>query len=285
MHYTWYKKCDDPATHIELIEWDRSISKILVTPSICWLGIHFDKKLLFNHHVKKISTKDKAALGCIAMLSNMVWGLSHLNLCILYRTYILPIMTYASTVWWTKKDAHAKALSQIQNQTLQIICTVFKTTPIQALEIEAAIPPIHLHLDYLKRKAGIRLNRLSIANLVIHHLPTAWTQIENSAPRQETNPLPKESTQLICIAAHTAYTHKRIFPFLLLPWRKTCTDYPNRVTIEDKPAKKDKAVTEHLRYVSFLKTSPSYIIVYTDGSQRSIGWRFQRTGAAAVGFH
>ena len=91
--------------------------------------------------------------------------------------------------------------------------------------------------------------------------------------------------QLIRIAAHTAHTHERIFPFLLPPWRKTCADYPNRVTIEDKPAKEDKTVTEHLRYVSSLKTSPSHIIVYTDGSQRSIGRRFRRTGTVAVGFH
>jgi len=99
MHYTQCKKCDDPATHIELTEQDGSISKILVTPSIRWLGIHFDRKLLFNHHIKKILTKAKVALGCIAMLSNMVWGLSHLNLHTLYRTCILSIMTYASAVW------------------------------------------------------------------------------------------------------------------------------------------------------------------------------------------
>jgi len=72
MHYTQCKKCGDPATHIELTERDGSISKILVTLSTCWLGIHFNRKLLFNHHVKKISTKAKAALGCIAMLSNIV---------------------------------------------------------------------------------------------------------------------------------------------------------------------------------------------------------------------
>jgi len=165
-----------------------------VTPSICWLGIYFDRKLLFNHHVKKISTKAKAALGCIAMLSNIVQGLSHLNLRTLYRTCILPIITYASTVWWTKKDAYAKALSWIQNRALWIICAAFKTTPIQALEIEVPIPPIYLHLDYLERKAGIHLNRLSIANPVIYCLSTVWTQTENSASRQEINPLPKGST-------------------------------------------------------------------------------------------
>ena len=203
----------------------------------------------------------------------------------MYRTCVLPIITYASAIWWTKKETHAKALNRVQNRALRIICAAFRTTPIQALEIEATIPPIHLHLDYLERKAGIRLNRLSITNPVIHCLPPAWTQTEHSSPRQETNLSSRGTTQLHWIAAHTAHNHERVFPFLLPPWRKTHTDYPNRVTIQDEPTKRDKAISEHLHYVSSLKTSPNHIVVYTDGSQKTVGQRFRRTGAAAVGFH
>ena len=111
MHYTQCKKYGNSATHIKLIKQDGSISKILVTSSIHWLDIHFDRKLLFNHYVKKISTKAKVALSCIVMLSNIVWGLLYLNLYTLYRICILPIIIYVSVVWWTKKEAHAKALS------------------------------------------------------------------------------------------------------------------------------------------------------------------------------
>jgi len=41
MHYTRCKKCGDPTIHIKLTEQDGSKTKILVTPTIQWLGIHF----------------------------------------------------------------------------------------------------------------------------------------------------------------------------------------------------------------------------------------------------
>jgi len=159
-------------THIELTERDSSKTKILVTSTIRWLGIHFNRKLLFNKHMKKLSAK---AIRCIAMLSNTIQGLSHLNLCILYKICVLPIMTYASAIWWRKKEIHAKALKQVQNWVLNIICAAFRTTPIQALEVEAVIPSIHLHLNYLEKKASICLNRPSITNLVLHHLSPTWS--------------------------------------------------------------------------------------------------------------
>ena len=74
-----------------------------------------------------------------------------------------------------KKKIHAKALRRVQNRVLCIICTAFRTILTQVLEVEAVIPPIHLQLDYLKRKAGIHLNRLSITNPVLHRLPPAWS--------------------------------------------------------------------------------------------------------------
>ena len=88
-------------------------------------------------------------------------------------------MTYASTIWWRKKEIHAKALRRVQNRALRIICAAFRTTPTQALEVEAAIPPIHLHLDYLERKAGIHLNRLSITNVRVTGAPDSRRILSN----------------------------------------------------------------------------------------------------------
>ena len=172
-------------THIELTEWDGFKTKILVTPTIWWLGIHFDRKLLFNKHMKKLSAKAKAAIGCIAMLSNTIWGLSHLNLCTLYRRCILHDICKCHLV--EKKKIHAKALRWVQNWALHIICAAFRTTPTQALEVEATIPLIHLHLDYLERKAGIYLNRLSTTNPVLYHLPPAWSHSRYSTHQQSTD--------------------------------------------------------------------------------------------------
>ena len=102
MHYTW-KKRDKTSSHINLTNHDSTTSTILVGSTICWLGVHFDHKLLYNYHVTKIPVKAENAIVCISILANTVQGLSYYHFCFLYYTCILPIITYASAVWWTNK--------------------------------------------------------------------------------------------------------------------------------------------------------------------------------------
>ena len=95
MHYTWRKR-DKISPYINLINHDGTISTILVGSTICWLEVHFDHKLLYNHHVTKMAAKAENTVAYISMLANTVRGLSHYYLCLLYHTCILPIITYTS---------------------------------------------------------------------------------------------------------------------------------------------------------------------------------------------
>jgi len=98
MHYTQRKR-DKISPHINLTNRNSTISTILVGSTICWLGVHFDHKLLYNYYVTKMATKAENAVACISMLANTVQSLSHYYLCLLYHIYILPIITYASAAW------------------------------------------------------------------------------------------------------------------------------------------------------------------------------------------
>ena len=98
MHYTQRKR-DKISPHINLTNRNSTISTILVGSTICWLGVHFDHKLLYNYYVTKMAAKAENAVACISMLANTVRSLSHYHLCLLYHIYILPIITYASAVW------------------------------------------------------------------------------------------------------------------------------------------------------------------------------------------
>jgi len=139
MHYTQRKR-DKTSSHINLTNHDGTTSTILVGSTICWLRVHFDCKLLYNYHVTKIAVKAENAVACISMLANTVWGISHYHLCLLYHTYILPIITYASAAWWTGKQKHIQILNKVQNRILHLICAAFCTTPTHALELEVFIP-------------------------------------------------------------------------------------------------------------------------------------------------
>ncbi|KAJ3911990.1 hypothetical protein F5877DRAFT_3127, partial [Lentinula edodes] len=55
-------------------------------------------------------------------------------------------------------------LEKIQHRGLQLICAVFRTTPIAAMEIEASIPPIQVELNRLNRNCALRFNKLKDHN-------------------------------------------------------------------------------------------------------------------------
>ena len=97
IHYTQRKR-DKISPHINLTSCNGTISTILVGSTIHWLGVHFDCKLLYNYYIIKMAAKAENAIACISILANTVWGLSYYHLRLLYRTYILPIITYTSAI-------------------------------------------------------------------------------------------------------------------------------------------------------------------------------------------
>ena len=52
------------------------------------------------------------------LLANTIRGISQMQLCTMYRACVVPIMTYASPVWWTGKKSHKEKLGKVQNKAL-----------------------------------------------------------------------------------------------------------------------------------------------------------------------
>ncbi|KAJ6593027.1 hypothetical protein B0H19DRAFT_1055680 [Mycena capillaripes] len=80
MHYIGQKKMVGPSPAICLPNADGSESTITVFPTIKWLGVYLDKKLLFNHHVKTLAARAENTVNGLSRLSNTVKGLSQSHL-------------------------------------------------------------------------------------------------------------------------------------------------------------------------------------------------------------
>ncbi|KAK0210246.1 hypothetical protein DFS33DRAFT_1270322 [Desarmillaria ectypa] len=100
---------------------------------------------------------------------------------------------YAASAWWTGKKTHEKEPERVQRRALRKVVAAFRTTPIEALEIEASIPP----MDQCIRQAAVRINKLSTRNPTVQRLEsrakpvkpttsTDSTQIQ-SGEREEEN--------------------------------------------------------------------------------------------------
>ncbi|KAF7373478.1 Reverse transcriptase from mobile element jockey protein [Mycena sanguinolenta] len=265
-HYTRQKGDKSPCIRLP----STNGTMMTVTPSVTvkWLGVYLDRRLSFRKHVETLCARAANTVNGLTMLSNTVRGLSQVHLRHLYKACVIPVMTYASAVWWTGFKYHEKELERVQRKALRLNCAAFRTTPITALEIEASVPPIRLTLDQLGRNAAIRLNKLAVNSPIIQRLPDGWRgeKAPSAAP-----PLPP--------------TPERISPYLTPPWRRTPTSFDGRYNVSGTNAmEKEDAAKAHKERIRNLGDNPAHILIYTDGSQMALH-RVKRVGAGVVIYH
>ena len=218
MYYTWRKR-NKTLFHINLTNYNSitSIILVLVGSTNCQLGVHFNCKLLYNYYVTKMVVKAENAIACILMLANTVCSLLHYHLCLFYHICILSIIIYASAAWWIGKWKHIQILNKVQNRVLHLICAVFHTTLIHALELKVSILSLSLYLNSLTRHTAIHFNKLNTNNSILQQLS------DNQHNRQSPSnppPLPTKHhcrsklIQLQKIVIFTSPAYKHIFSFL-----------------------------------------------------------------------
>ncbi|RDB27809.1 putative RNA-directed DNA polymerase from transposon BS [Hypsizygus marmoreus] len=296
MHHSW-RQDKGYSPNIRLPTGGNTEVSVAAGDTIRILGVFLDRRLTFNQHVRILADRAGTAVKGSRMLANTVKGLSQVQLRTLYQACIVPVLTYASPIWWTGKKTHANMLEKVQNSALRHIAGAFRTTPIKALEIDLAIPPISLALDLANARYADRLHKLNTTNPVIQRLPDEWRA---GSPATTPPPLPSQKptrskkrrklTQLETIAAQTyrPAEGERIVSFIAPPWRKTAQDFGARLTVRGAPPdiKKKEAAEAHNEMIQDLLTDHSRLLLYSDGSmlddengiKKNVGW-------GVVGYH
>ena len=288
MHYSRRRKydCSPPIT---LQDSANSTKTLVPNKVVKWLGVHFDRKLYFHHHVKLAAARGDNAVNSLKMLANTVRGLSHTLLRRLYLACVILKILYACPAWWNNTQVQARPLDKVQRKALCLICAAFKTTPTAALEIEASIPPVKHQAQLSARRYAIRINKLPKNNAIIQRLPKEWRDNEDPTfpPPIPSLKLNRRSTKttLNKISAHTNHDHERIDPYATPPWCRSMSSFPNRLLINPCIANTDTAIARenHLKLIQEYKADPNVIYIYTDGSKINRGG-FTRAGAGAAAF-
>ena len=143
-------------------------------PVLRWLGIFFDSKLTYKDHVKIMANRVTSVANGIKVLANTVRGLSQKHIRILFKTCVVPILTYASPVWFRLDRSQiglVGSLEVVQNISLRQIAGAFRTTPIDALRVLSHQPPMFNTLQKLSSSAADRLLKIPFNSLVAQRLP------------------------------------------------------------------------------------------------------------------
>jgi hypothetical protein len=117
-----------------------------------WIGIFFDRKLSFKHHVQVRLTATSRSFNTLHSLVRHETGLSPSATRTLYRACILSRSDFGAEIWWSGQKALEQKLQLQQNTALRRILNAFLSTPIIALHNEIAIPPVKIRLNHKKWK-------------------------------------------------------------------------------------------------------------------------------------
>ena len=91
---------------------------------------------------------------------NIEKGLSPRAVRQLYLACITSIADYRSPVWWRGQASFRGPLQALQNLALRKILGVFRTAPIEPIEVEAALFPPRIRLDYSLKRYTFRALKL-----------------------------------------------------------------------------------------------------------------------------
>lgn len=225
---------------------------IPASPVVRWLGIFFDPTLSFNKHVEILCNRARTAATGLRVLSNSVRGLSQKHLRALHKTVILPIITYASPLWFRPdrpQSSNVRKLDTIQNISLRLICGAFRTTPVKGLHVLAHQPPILETLTRFSTNAARRISRIPSSSPVFQRLPDSWRKASKRghAPIPTLPVLPhNQSTTryLTPVEHHSSFNHPKgermfQFPSLNAPHAPHLLDHPRFAADTDAVLEED----------------------------------------------
>ncbi|KAG9225338.1 hypothetical protein CCMSSC00406_0006275 [Pleurotus cornucopiae] len=289
MHFTRARKPDLPPVRIP----SQGGPGITVFPksTMRWLGFFFDRKLTFKEHVKIMCNRALSKLQALRILGNSVRGMNHANRRLVYKTVVLPVLTYGTALWYTGKRQKqlTNQMSCVQNVGLRLILGTFKSTPVDAMHHLGAILPIPALLERTLDSAAIRLRTLPRHSQPLLRLPDSWDPLPADLPVAPPNVI-KNLSNLHLLAARTDVADsfdERTDPYAQAPWEPD-NKWGNRLRISsyaphDKPARR-----QYIRNLQALeatsRTDPTSILIFTDGSRLAIE-NITRTGAAFVMYH
>jgi ribonuclease HI len=238
-----------------------------------------------------MAARARSTTAGLRMLANSVRGLSIANARILYKTVILPVLTFGAEVWYTgrRQKMLVDTLSRAQNEGLRWILGAFRTTPAPALHHLSSILPIPHLLQLISTRAAIRIHTLPLSSQIHSRLPASWNPPTQDIPV----PLPPSlysspnnpPTIIHHLASLTSSLSERTLPFHTPPWLRK-HQWGDRLTISTPPKQNSKADVDNYSRdlksrLNELARSPEALVLYTDGSRRRSSGR-RRTGAGYV---
>lgn len=114
-----------------------------------FLGLVLDSKLSGIPHSELVSYKCEQRLNMLRCLAGVWWGAHPFSLKLAYNALIRSVLDYGSFLLEPCRVSVINKFNSIQNKSLRIIAGAMKSSPINALQVECAEPPLKIRRQFL----------------------------------------------------------------------------------------------------------------------------------------
>ena len=101
-----------------------------------FLGVIFDNRLKWDHHICYIAGKVSRGIGMVIKARNFLNRDALRNL---YNSFIYPYFTYCNHIWGCAYATHLKKLITLQKKVIRIICNAKRRTHSYPLFLQLGI--------------------------------------------------------------------------------------------------------------------------------------------------
>ena len=118
-------------------------SRLRFNPTTTFLGVTSDRTLSFSKHVSSLKAKFFPRLKALRCISVSSWGPSKESLSLLYKSFLRPLLTYASPGWFPFLSVtNITKLKRLHRATSHAITGCLSSSTIPLLLSEASLSPL-----------------------------------------------------------------------------------------------------------------------------------------------
>jgi hypothetical protein len=125
-----------------------------------YVGLTLDKGLTWKKQIHEVINKVYKAFWACKDTFGKTWVLKSKVLYWIYTAAVRPIVTYATTIWWSKvklKTCQAE-LSKLQRTACLGITGAMRRAPTATMEVLLRFPPLHLQVEAEAKVGNYRLH-------------------------------------------------------------------------------------------------------------------------------
>jgi len=243
------------------------------------LGVIFDKRLTWTHHIDELLTKCKKVLSILKCLAGTDWGGQPKQMLQLYRALVRSRLEYGCQVYGSASPSVVNRLDTIQATGLRLCLGVPRTTPNEALQVEAGELPLDLRREQLSAQYRVRSLALPDAHPLVEEFSFAWHYFVHQRTHTDFRnpPFLVRTNETLDELTLRQFSVESSSPAAFPPWHlklpEVSLDLHQMCPKTNNPPVSKAIATEYVE-----KNYSESLNIYTDGSKTPDG----DTGAAFV---